>query len=177
MTREWLLPGAARDAQTITAEWDPTGQRLIEGVRIREVRNVPKATGRLTEIYRRDWSLDEAPVDQIFQVLLLPGAISAWHAHGQTIDRLFVAEGLARIVLFDRREGSSTFGLLNEFKFGEHRPALLMIPPQVWHGVQSIGPGPARLINAVDRAYDYTEPDHWRVPHDSPDVPFRFPRD
>lgn len=57
---------------------------------------MPKASGRLTEIYRRDWLTDTELVDQVFQVELLPGRIAAWHAHEQTLDRLFIAEGSAR---------------------------------------------------------------------------------
>jgi dTDP-4-dehydrorhamnose 3,5-epimerase len=30
------------------------------------------------------------------------------------------------------------------------------------------------VINIVDRAYDYHDPDHWRVPDDSPHIPFSF---
>jgi dTDP-4-dehydrorhamnose 3,5-epimerase len=176
MTGEWLLPGATRDRQTITAEWNPANLTLIDGVRLREVRNVPKANGHLTEIYRRDWALDDAPVDQIFQVVLVPGGISAWHAHGETIDRLFVIEGTARVVLYDAREGSPTRGLVNEFKLSALRPALVVIPPRVWHGVQNIGHEYARMLNVVDRAYDYSEPDHWRVPEDCPGIPYAFAR-
>lgn len=174
MNQEWLLPGAARDAQTITSEWHASALCLIDGVQVREVRNVPKATGHLTEVYRRDWGLDTAPIEQVFQVVLLPGRVSAWHAHGETLDRLFPVEGLVRLVLYDARSDSPTRGLVNEFKLGEHRPGLIVVPPRVWHGVQNIGATPARILNLVDRAYVYEAPDHWRVPPDAPDIPYRF---
>ena len=47
------LPGATRDRQSITRDWMPL-QRLIDGVVVREVRNVPKDNGYLTEIWRAD---------------------------------------------------------------------------------------------------------------------------
>lgn len=175
MRDEWMLPGAVQDTQTVTAEWNPLGQTLIDGVRIREVRHVPKASGRLTEIYRRDWLTDAEAVDQVFQVVLQPGRITAWHAHERTLDRLFACEGSARIVLYDPRPGSPTRGLINQFMFGEHRPALVVIPPRVWHGLQNVGTTPLHVLNLVDRAYDYAAPDHWRIPADSPHVPFTFP--
>ena len=40
------------------------------------------------------------------------------------------------------------------------------------HGVKNIGHDPGLLVNAVDRAYDYERPDHYRLPADSPHVPF-----
>ncbi|MFN7915310.1 MAG: hypothetical protein U0Q55_08215 [Vicinamibacterales bacterium] len=176
MSSEWLLPTAVRDPQTITAAWDPLRGRLIDGLVIKEVRSVPKGNGVLTEVYRRDWQLDEAPVQQVFEVRLVPGGISAWHAHAHTTDRLFITGGLARLVFYDNRDNSPTKGLVTELKFGEHRPALVVVPPRIWHGIQNIGADTLRILNLVDRAYDYEAPDHWRVRPDSPDIPYAFPR-
>lgn len=174
MTDEWRIAGAVKDPQTITARWTPSAMRLIAGVAIREVLHVPKSNGYLTEIFRRDWPEAHGEVDQIFQVVLDPGAVSAWHAHAETTDRLFVSHGLMRIVLYDARPDSQTHGAINELRFGTIRPALIHVPPRVWHGVQNVSQGPAILINAVDRAYDYESPDHWRAPADSPEIPFTF---
>jgi dTDP-4-dehydrorhamnose 3,5-epimerase len=87
MTDTWRLAGAVKDRQTITARWTPSAQQLIDGVTIREVLNVPKANGYLTEMYRGGWAESSGGIDQVFQVVLDPGAISAWHAHADTIDR------------------------------------------------------------------------------------------
>lgn len=106
--------------------------------------------------------------------MLHRGAISAWHAHEFTTDRLFVTQGLVRVVLYDAREGSPTRGLLNEFRFGLVRPAIVSVPPRVWHGVQNIADGPSTILNIVDRAYDYDDPDHWRIPHTSTEIPFSW---
>ncbi|HVR38279.1 MAG TPA: hypothetical protein VMU84_04235 [Thermoanaerobaculia bacterium] len=50
----------------------------------------------------------------------------------------------------------------------------MIIPPRVWHGVQNIAPGVSIVLNLVDQAYRYEDPDHWRVPADSPEIPYRF---
>jgi dTDP-4-dehydrorhamnose 3,5-epimerase len=170
---DWLLPGAIRDRQTITAQWDPADQQLIDGVQVRQVVNVPKQNGYLTEMFRTDWDIGP-PVDQVFQVMLVAGGISAWHAHESTFDRLFVASGVVRVVLYDSRSNSPTHGVINDFRFGAVRPALVLVPPRVWHGVMNIGGTPAALMNMPDRAYHYEHPDHWRLPGDSPEIPFRF---
>jgi dTDP-4-dehydrorhamnose 3,5-epimerase len=171
---QWLLEGAVRDPQTVTARWTPSSLNLIEGVRIREIDHVPKPNGYLTEMFRTDWRLDGLEVDQIFQVVLNPGAISAWHAHEFTTDRLFINHGLVQIALYDAREQSATRGTVNDFRFGTVRPALVVIPPRVWHGLRNISDRPSSILNMVDRAYDYEDPDHWRVPHDSAEIPFRW---
>jgi dTDP-4-dehydrorhamnose 3,5-epimerase len=171
----WRVEGAKKDAQSITASWIPATMRLIDGVVVHEVLNVPKHHGYLTEIARRSWLGENATIDQVFQVVLEPGAISAWHAHAETVDRLFVSYGMTRIVLYDAREASPTFGLVNEFRFGTVRPALVTVPARVWHGIQNVSAtSPTVVLNLVDRAYEYEDPDHWRVPHDTPQIPFRF---
>lgn len=162
-----------KDGRSITADWMPV-QELIDGVRLKEVKNVAKDNGYLTELFRRDWSLDDGVVDQAFQVTLFPGAISAWHTHGHTVDRLFVVRGQVKVVLYDDRPESPTRGRLNEFRLGDLRPALVVVPCGVWHGVQNIGDERGAVINLVDAAYQYDDPDHWRIPQDSPEIPYRF---
>lgn len=171
---EWLLEGATLDEQSTDAEWNLMGRRLIEGVEVREVRNVPKGNGMLTEIFRRDWFPGEVVVDQVFQAVVEANCVSAWHAHAETIDRLFVNQGLLRIVLYDARRESPTFGQINELVHGLHRPALVVVPPRVWHGVQNLRNRPGALLNLPDRGYRYDAPDHWRLPADSEAIPYTF---
>jgi dTDP-4-dehydrorhamnose 3,5-epimerase len=159
----------------VRADWLPA-QEGIEGVAVREVRHLVKAGGgRLTELFRADWGVDEGAVEQVFEVCLHPREISAWHAHRFTRDRLFVTHGAARIVLYDARAGSRTHRRLNEFRFGVDRPALLLVPPGVWHGVQNLTDAETRVLNLVDNAYSYEDPDHWRLPPDTPRIPYAFP--
>jgi dTDP-4-dehydrorhamnose 3,5-epimerase len=174
-TTGWILPGAQRDRQSVTADWNPVGRTLIDGVEVREARSVPKRSGLVTELYRADWFAAGAGVGQVFVVRLHPGGISAWHAHAHTIDRLSVVVGAATVVLFDARPGSPTLGLVNEFHLDERRPTTIVVPPQVWHGVQNGGGMTSLVANMPDRPYRYEDPDHWRVPPDSPHVPYSFP--
>jgi dTDP-4-dehydrorhamnose 3,5-epimerase len=105
-------------------------------------------------------------------VRLDPHGISAWHTHRTTTDRLFVNLGRIRIALYDARPDSPTHGRLNEFRFGEHRPALVAVPPGVYHGVVNISDAPSAILNLVDDPYRYEDPDHWRIPADSEAIPY-----
>lgn len=172
---DWLLPAAHKDRESITKDWSPVGLKLIDGIQIKEVRPVMTGYGHLTEVLRGEWIPGNAHVDQIFVSTLLPGGLSAWHAHEKSTDRLFVVAGHMRMVFYDARENSPTRGLINEFRSGVQRPMLIVVPPRVWHGVQNYGNTPAVLLNAVDKAYSYENPDHWRVPPDSESVPYTFP--
>ncbi len=167
------IDGAIQDRQSVTRDWQPL-QPLIDGVRLREVKHVPKNNGVLTEVWRADWEMDDLPVGQVFQNMLHPGAISGWHVHQSTTDRIFVNSGLMKLVLYDARTAATTFGRINEFRLGDMRPALVVVPPGVWHAVQNLASEPSRLLNLVDKAYSYEAPDHWRLPVDAPQIPYRF---
>jgi dTDP-4-dehydrorhamnose 3,5-epimerase len=71
-TSKWGIAGAIKDPKSITAQWNPSSLSFIDGVFVKEVKNVIKNNGHLTEIYRQDWELDDLAVAQIFQVSLNP---------------------------------------------------------------------------------------------------------
>ena len=171
---EWNLDGVVQDEQSITRDWQLINQIIIDGVVVKEINNVPTDFGYLTEIFRQDWGLDELGVDQVFQSCLESGAISAWHAHAITTDRLFVSSGRMKIVLYDGRSESPTFGTINQFRFGTERPAIVVVPPQVWHGIQNVSSGQSFIVNVVNHAYNYEKPDHYRLPADTDQIPFQF---
>lgn len=175
-TRDWSL-GATRDPQSVTPEWDPHERRLIAGVVVQQIKNVVASNGVVTELFRLDWGTDTAGVGQVFQRTLVPGGLSAWHAHQVTTDRLIVLRGLVRLVLYDARPGSATHGSLNVFDLAWCRPTLIVVPPRVWHGVRNSGHDEVAIINIVDRAYSYSDPDHWRLDPDTDRIPYRFDRD
>ncbi len=173
MPHEWLLNGATKDRQSVTPEWKLVDQTLIHGVELKAVKHIAKAGGYLTELFRRDW-FASGDVEQVFQNVMFPGAISAWHAHDVTTDRLFATDGQIRLVLYDARRDSPTCGSLNSFNIGPANPLLVIVPPRVWHGVQALGCQNSTLVNIVDQAYCYESPDHWRLPQDTAEIPYRF---
>ncbi len=168
-----MINGFKRDKQSITADWDAYHFSPIAGVVYKEVKNVIKDNGSLTELFRPEW-FENTAIGQVFKVNLQPGAISAWHVHEVTIDRLSILLGTVKVVLYDTREDSPTKGLINEFKLSESRPGTVFIPPGVWHGVQNIHHRESMILNMVDVAYRYENPDHLRIPFNDPQVPYTF---
>ena len=175
MNISWGPERVRKDGQSVAPDWTPTTD-LIDGVTIREVRNVLKAGGAVTELIRADWFPEPLTIEQVFQVRLEPGALSAWHSHERATDRLFAVRGIVKLVLCDLREGSASHGAVNEFFVGALRPRLIVVPPKVWHGVQNVSQGTAVVINMPDRAYCYEDPDHWRLSPDTDAIPYRFER-
>ena len=172
----WLLEGTLRDRQSVTPDWTAVATPSIDGVTIKEARPVIKANGLVTEVFRTDWFDGIAHVDQVFHVMLLAHGISAWHAHKDATDRLFVSEGFVRLVLFDSRPDASSCGRLVELLLSGRRPQLVVVPPRIWHGVENLADEPATIVNLPDRSYQYADPDHWRLPIDTNQILTRSDR-
>lgn len=172
-TPNWSLHGS-KDPELIKPDWSPVNPPHLDGVVARQISNVLTDSGYLTEVWRPEWDLDALPVGQVFQRILEPGTASGWHVHAVTTDRLFCGHGRIRLALYDGRTDSSTHGKAVELRLGAERPAVIGVPPGVWHGVRNLGSAPALFLNVVDVAYDYEDPDHYRLPIDTPQIPFKL---
>ncbi|HTK28640.1 MAG TPA: hypothetical protein VL309_03765 [Vicinamibacterales bacterium] len=168
-----MLNGARKDGQLVTPAWQAIAGG-IDGVVTREVLHVPRDHGIITETYRPEWDPTGLPIVHVYQSRLFPGAIGAWSCHAKTVDRLFVNQGHLKVVLFDGREGSRTYRLVTELHCGDARPTFVVIPVGVWHGLQNLGSSDALVLNFPTRAYDYADPDHWRLPYDTDQIPYTW---
>jgi dTDP-4-dehydrorhamnose 3,5-epimerase len=64
--------------------------------------------------------------------------------------------------------------MLNELHAGDARPFLVVIPPGVWHGLQNLGSQEALVLNMPTNPYNYEDPDHYRLPYDTPEIPYSW---
>lgn len=163
-----------KDAQRVTRSWD-TLEGHLDGVTVHEVKNIVTRNGHTTELFREDWQLiSGGSVKHMIHVALRDKAVSAWHLHKLQTDHIFVVSGMVRLVLFDSRSDSSTRGQVEVMNLSPMRPSLVVIPPAIWHGLQNLLGEESSFINFFDREYVYEDPDEWRLPADSSEVPYRF---
>ena len=101
-----------------------------------------------------------------------PGVIKAFHWHEHQDDLWYVAEGMARVVLYDRRPDSPTRGVTQVIFAGEDNPLLIYIPIGVAHGFQVLSNKPVMLFYHVTQSYDPQAPDEMRIPFDDPEIGF-----
>jgi len=158
---------AAAPRQSHTTTEGKLRMHPIEGVRYRLTRPVSHHHGHLTEAFRADWGITDAPVVQVNLTTTFPGRVRAWGLHRYTLDRLFAATGSLCIVCYDARRGSPTFGCFNEFMLGERNQGLVVIPPGVYHGWKNIGLDEATIVSMPSELYNHDGPDRWELPWDS----------
>jgi len=148
---------------------------VIDGVVVKKLVVIPDERGYLMEILRRDDPFFEQ-FGQAYLTVVYPDAVKGWHYHKEQTDHFCVVKGLAKVVLYDGRDGSKTKGEVNEYFIGEKNPCVLRIPKGVLHGMKGVGVEPALLLNLPDQMYDHAAPDEYRVaPHDG-SVPYDWAR-
>jgi len=148
---------------------------MIEGVRVKKLTVILDERGRLMEILRRD---DEIFIrfGQVYMTTALPGVVKAWHYHKKQADNFVCVQGMMKVALYDAREASPTRGEVNEFFLGVWNPVRLHIPPGVYHGFKCISTGEAMIVNTPTEPYNRREPDEFRLPAHTAEIPYDWSR-
>jgi len=144
---------------------------VIDGVKVKKLKVIPDERGRLMEMLRSDDPLF-IKFGQVYLSTTYPGVVKAWHYHKNQIDNIVAVKGMLKLVIYDPRENSSTKGEVVEFFIGEHNPVLIQIPNRLYHGWKCISESEALAINCPTEVYDYENPDEFRLPFDSDEIPY-----
>ena len=148
---------------------------MIDGVIIKKLKVIADERGRLMEILRGDDNFFEK-FGQVYMTTAYPGVVKGWHYHKKQSDNVAVVKGMMKIVLYDSRKESTTFGEVNEIIAGILNPVLVHIPPFVYHGFKCISEDEAIVVNAPTEVYNYQEPDEFRLPPQTGDIPYSWER-
>lgn len=140
---------------------------IIPGVIAKPLKKVVNERGGLLEIQRNDDNIYPG-FGQVYTTLTFPGVIKAWYRHQNQTDQLIVLSGEMKLVLFDAQNN------INEFILTTAEPMLVKIPPQIWHGFQSIGKEHLLTLHLNDTPHDFNAPDEERIPPHDERVPYTW---
>jgi dTDP-4-dehydrorhamnose 3,5-epimerase len=146
---------------------------MIHGVTLKPLTRQLDERGYVMEILRCDDALF-IRFGQVYISTCNPGVIKAWHAHAKQTDHLCVIKGTAKIGLYDGRPDSPTSGQTDTVILSELEPALLQIPPMVWHGQMALGSEPSYLLNIPTEPYNPENPDELRKDPFDPTIPYEW---
>jgi len=148
---------------------------MIDGVKTKKLTAHCDERGRLMEMLRHD---DEMFVKfgQVYMTTVYQGTVKAWHYHKKQVDSFVCVKGMIKLVLADTRPGSKTKGEINEFFIGEHNHMLVQIPKDVYHGFKGISDNESIIINTPTEVYNPKEPDEFRLPADTKEIPYDWAR-
>ena len=148
---------------------------MITGVTVKKLKLVPDERGYLMEMMRCDDPFFNE-FGQVYVSATYPGVVKGWHFHSEQSDNIVCVSGMIKLVLYDSRKTSETYGQLQEFFIGENNNTLVHVPKGVYHGWKCVSEKMALVVNCPDRMYDYKKPDEHRLDPHKNDIPYSWER-
>ncbi len=150
----------------------------IDGVRVIELARHEDARGHLIETLRQDELPQKIDIAMSYVSFTLPGKSRGPHEHREQTDLFaFTGPGSLKLVLWDNRRESPTYGKMSEHTLGDRKPATVIVPPGVVHAYVNVSDEPAMVINYPDRLYrgkGKGEPVDEIRHEDAPESPFKL---
>ena len=142
---------------------------MIDGVKIVALLQIADERGKIMHMLKAT-DPHFIKFGEIYFSCAWPGTVKAWHIHKSMTVNNAVISGRAKLVMYDGREGSPTFGELQEVFMGEDNYVLVQIPPGVANGYKAYGDKLVVLANCATEPHDPDEMS--RVDPFSPDIPY-----
>lgn len=140
----------------------------VNGVKIFPLKKFEDERGAVMHMIRSDQEYFQG-CGEIYFSLVKNKVIKGWKLHNRVSQTMAVPEGTMRMVIFDPRKDSETFGNFQVVDFGKENYVLLQMPPLVWYAFQAIGDGHALITNCITEPHDPTESQ--TLPLDTPIIP------
>jgi dTDP-4-dehydrorhamnose 3,5-epimerase len=167
------LEASARDAQTVTARGEAT-RSLLAGVTVHRARTHVDDRGSLVEMIDPRWDSVTSPLTYAYSWTVRPGHAKGWAIHRGHDDRYFLVSGEIEVVLFDVRRDSATYGVVSVVPMSHYERGLVTIPRLVWHATRNVGSTEAVMVNFPTELYDHGNPEKYRLPLNTPLIPYAF---
>lgn len=144
---------------------------MINGVKIIQKKVITDDRGKILHMLRADDS-NFKKFGEIYFSYVNPKKIKAWHIHKKMTLNYVAAFGKIKLVLYDDRKNSDTFGEVQEIFLSNENHLLVSIPPYIWNGFTSADDNLAVLANCSDIPHDKEEIS--RLDYDDPKFPYNW---
>jgi dTDP-4-dehydrorhamnose 3,5-epimerase len=162
-----------RDVQTVTADGASLAP-LPEGMVVRDLVTHTDERGTVCELYDPRWGVSPDPLVFAYQFTIRPGMAKGWGIHREHEDRYAFLAGELELAFYDAREEAATSGREFRLALSDAHRRLLTIPRGVWHAERNIGQVDVHVVNFPTIPYDHANPDKYRLPLDSDELPVRL---
>ena len=144
---------------------------MIDGVKIIDLKKITDERGMIFHMLK---NTDEhfQKFGEIYFSTIFEDKIKAWHLHKEATLNYVCVYGKVKLVLFDERKTSETFGEYQEIFLSPENYFLITIPPNIWNGFTSADQNLAVLANCSDIPHDKTEIS--RLNFDDPKFPYNW---
>ena len=148
--------------------------RLPHGVTFRKAITHFDTRGSVCELFDPRWGWQKDPLVFVYMFTIRPRMVKGWGLHKLHEDRYFVIEGELEIVMYDVRPESPTYKEVSSVVLSGYERRLMNIPAGIWHANHNIGTIDALVVNFPTRPYQHTDPDKYRLPLETDEIPYKF---
>ena len=122
---------------------------IIEGVSLHPLKQISVPKGDLWHAFK---STDEGFVGfgEAYFTQIKPHEVKGWKRHNRYVLNLVVAVGSVKFVIYDDREGSSTYGQFEDVVLSaKDNYKRMTIAPGLWMAFQGVGDGISMLMDVI----------------------------
>jgi len=150
----------------------------IEGLVIQSLVCHTDQRGSLVEVFREDEQIGGHRPAMGYLSWTKPGVVRGPHEHVEQSDYfVFAGPSDFRLVCWDNRPHSPTYGKRFEVRVGQSHPSVVRVPPGVVHAYENVGQEDGLVLNFPDQLYagrgrrEAVDEIRWE---EVPNNPFRF---
>lgn len=129
---------------------------MIEGVKITNLKKISDHRGSVLPMLRSDSKVFES-FGEIYFSTIFNKSIKAWHLHKKAVLNYACIKGKVKLVLFDDRKNSSSFGKYSEYILTPNEYFLITIPPFIWNGFKGLDDPESIVANCINLPHDENE--------------------
>lgn len=131
-------------------------KKNIEGVKITPLKIISDDRGSVMHMLRNDSKVFDK-FGEVYFSTILKDKIKAWHLHKEATLNYACVYGEVKLVLFDDRKGSSTFGEYQELLLSLKNYNLITIPPNIWNGFKGCNDQFSIIANCLNLPHNEKE--------------------
>ena len=129
---------------------------MIDGVKIIDLKKITDERGMILHMLK---STDDhfKKFGEIYFSTIYFNAVKAWHLHKESYLNYACPVGEVRLVLFDDRKKSRSFGTHAEYILTPKDYFLITIPPFIWNGFIGLDKFESIVANCISLPHDESE--------------------
>lgn len=128
----------------------------IKDIKITPLKIISDDRGSVMHMMRNDSKVFEK-FGEIYFSTIFNNKIKAWHLHKEATLNYACVYGKAKLVLFDERKNSETYGVYQELFLSIENYSLITIPPNIWNGFKGLNKEYSIIANCLNLPHNERE--------------------
>ena len=129
---------------------------MIEGVKITNLKKIEDHRGSVLPMLRSDSKVFQS-FGEIYFSTIFNNSIKAWHLHKKAVLNYVCIKGKVKLVLFDDRNESGSYGKYSEYILTPKNYFLITIPSFIWNGFKGLDESESIVANCINLPHDENE--------------------